>query len=110
MEIYDRPGVRLRLKVRMLRAEVIGTLLYGCVTWSPSKTDLGRLREIHHKMVLRCIGWSKQKREDHILSHASALLRTNSKSVETTVRRRRLLFAGFVTRMGEERPLKRVKV
>ena len=27
--LYDRPGVRLRLKVRMLGAEVIQTLLYG---------------------------------------------------------------------------------
>ena len=39
MEIYDRPGVRLRLKVRMLSAWVIEALLYGCVTWSPNKAD-----------------------------------------------------------------------
>lgn len=43
MEIYDRPGVRLRLKVWMLKAEVIDTLLYGCVMWSPSKADCDRL-------------------------------------------------------------------
>ena len=54
-------------------------------------------------MLIRCIGWRKQKREDHILSYGSALLRTNSERVETTVRRRWLLCAGFVTRMGEER-------
>ena len=30
-ETYDRPGVRLRLKVRLLEAEVIETLLYGCM-------------------------------------------------------------------------------
>ena len=39
MGIYDRPGVRLRLKVRLLKAEVIETLLYGCMTWSPNKPD-----------------------------------------------------------------------
>ena len=43
IEIYDRPGVRLRLKVRMLKAEVIETLLYGCVTRSPNKPDHDRL-------------------------------------------------------------------
>ena len=32
MEIYDRPGVRVRLKVRLLKSEVIETLLYGCMT------------------------------------------------------------------------------
>ena len=40
MEIYDRPSVRLRLKVRMLKAVVLETLLYGCVTWSPRKACL----------------------------------------------------------------------
>ena len=32
MQIYDRPTVRLRLKVRTLKAEVLETLLYGCIT------------------------------------------------------------------------------
>ena len=108
MEINDRPSVRLRLKVRTLKAEVLETLLYGCVTWSPSKADYGRLRKAHHQMLLRCLGWRKRKREDHILSYANALLRTDSESVETTVHRRRILFAGFVARMGEERLPRRV--
>ena len=56
MGIYDRPGVRLRLKVRMLRAEVLETLLYGCVTWSPSKAEYGRLREVQNNTLLRCLG------------------------------------------------------
>ena len=43
MEIYDRPSVRSRLKVWMLKAEVLETLLYGYVTWNPSKsTGYGR--------------------------------------------------------------------
>ena len=59
-------------------------------------------------MLLRCLGWRERKREDHILSYANALLRTNVLSVETTVRRHnRKLFSGFVTRMGEERLPKR---
>ena len=108
MEIYDRPSVRIRLKVRMLKAEVLETLLYGCVTWSPSKANYDRLREVHHQMLLWCLGWRQRKREDHILSYANALLRTDSERVETTVRRRRMLFAGFVARMGEEHLPRRV--
>ena len=102
MEIYDRPSVRLRLNVRMLKAEVLETILYGWVTWSPSKADYNRLLKAHHQMLLRCLGSRKRKRENHILSYANALLRTDSESVETTVRRRRILFAGFVARMREE--------
>ena len=59
-------------------------------------------------MLLRCLGWRKRKRGDHILSYANTLLRTDSKSVETAVRRRRILFAGFVARLGEESLPKRV--
>ena len=71
----------------MLKAEVLETLLYGCVTWSPSKADYDRLRNGHHQMLLRCLGWRKRKREDRILSYANALLRTDSESAETMVRR-----------------------
>ena len=94
--------MRLRLKVRKLKADVLEALLCGCVTWSPSKADYGRLRKVHHQMLLRCLGWRKRKREDHILSNANARLRADSESVETTARRRRILFAGSVARMGEE--------
>ena len=52
MEIYDRPGVRLRLKVRLLKAEVIETLLYGSMTWSQNKPEYDRLRRVHHSMLL----------------------------------------------------------
>ena len=103
VELYDRPGVRLRLKVRLLNAEVVETLLYGCMTWSPNKPDYDRLRRVHHFMLLRCLGWRKRKRDDHTLSYADALAKTASESIEAIVRKRRILFAGFVARMGEER-------
>ena len=86
----------------MLKAEVMETLLYGCVTRSPSKADYDRVRKVHHQMLLRFLGWRKRKRDNHILSYANVLVRTDSESVETTVRRRTMLFAGFVARMGEE--------
>ena len=108
MEIYDRPNVLLRRKVRMLTADVLETLPYGCDTWSRSKADYDRLRRVHHQMLLRCLGWRKRKREDHNLSYANEVLRTDSESIETTVRSRRILFAGFVARMGEERLPRRV--
>ena len=59
-------------------------------------------------MLLRCLGWRKRKREDHIRSYANAFLREDSESVETTVRRRRILFAGFAGSMGEEHLPRRV--
>ena len=108
MEIYNRPGVRLRLKVRLLKAEVVETLLYGCMTWGPKKPDYDRLRRVHCSMLLRCLGWRKRKHDDHTLLYADALAQTDSESVEAIVRKRRILFAGFVARMGEERLPQRV--
>ena len=32
LELYDRPSVPLELEIRMLRAEVLITIMYGCVT------------------------------------------------------------------------------
>ena len=104
MEVYDHPGVYLHLKVRMLNAEEKETLLYGCVTRSPSKTDYDRLRKVHHQMLLRCLDWRERKREDHILSYANALLRTDSESVETTVCRRKGIVRGLRGTHGRRAP------
>ena len=108
MEIHDRPGVRLRLKVRLLKAEVIETLLYDCMTWSPNKHDYDRLRRVHHFMLLRCLGWRKRKRDDYTLSYTDAPAKTASESIEAIVRKRGILFAEFAARMGEERLPQRV--
>ena len=95
----------------LLKPEVIETPLYCSTTWSPNKPDYDRLRRVHHyyySMLLRCLGWRKRKRDDHTLSYADALTKTAFESIEAIVRKRRILFAGFVTRMGKERPPQRV--
>ena len=43
-ELYDMTNAPLSLKVRMLKAEVIETLLYGCLTWAVSTKHFARLR------------------------------------------------------------------
>ena len=71
--------MRLRLKMWLLKAEVLETLLYGCATWSPEPAD--------YEMLLRCLSWRKRKYEDHTLPYAHALVKTDSESIEATVRR-----------------------
>ena len=43
-ELYDRPSAPPKLKIRMLRAEVLETMLYGCVTSSPRACHNDTLR------------------------------------------------------------------
>ena len=103
LELYDRPSAPLELKTRMLRAEVLETMLYGCVTWSPRACHYDTLRRAHHRFLTRCIGWRKHHRADHPIFYLDTLLKTGSESIETTLRRRRILFAGFVARMEDTR-------
>ena len=56
LELYDRPSAPLELKLWMLRAEILETMLYGCVTWSPRECHYGTLRRAHHRFLTRCIG------------------------------------------------------
>ena len=67
-----------------------------------------KLRTTHHRMLLRILGaWCKSPNK-RILSYKDALHRTQYESIETTVRTRRLLWAGALLRMGDHRLPKRV--
>ena len=57
LELYGRPSAPLELKIRMLRAEVLETKLYGCVTWSPRACHYDMLRRAHRRFLTRYIGW-----------------------------------------------------
>ena len=87
----------------MLRAEVLETMLYGCVTWSPRACHYDTLRPAHHRFLTSCIGWRNHNRADHLISYLDTLVKTGSESIEATLRRRRILFAGFVVRMEDTR-------
>ena len=103
LELYNRPSAPLELKIRMLRAEVLETMLYGCVTWSPRACHYDTLRRAHHRFLTRCIGWRKNNRADHPISSLDTLVKTGSESIEAILRRRRILFVGFVARMEDRR-------
>ena len=103
LELYVRPSASLELKIQVLRDEVLETMLYGCVTWSPRTSHYGTLRRAHHRFLTRCIGWRKHNRADHSIFYLDTLLKTGSESIEATLRRRRILFAGFVARMEDMR-------
>ena len=87
----------------MLRAEVLETMLYCCVIWSPRACHYDTLRRAHHRFLTHCIGWRKHNRADHPISYLDTLVRTGSESIEATLRKRRILFAGFVARMEDTR-------
>ena len=100
LELYDRPSALLELKLRMLRAEILETTLYGCVTWSRRASHNDTLRQAHYRFLTRCIDWRNNNRTDHPISYLDTLIETVRESIKATSRRRWILFAGFVARMG----------
>ena len=103
LELHDRPSALLELKIRMLRAEVLETIMYGCVTWSPRAYHYDTLRRAHHRFLTRCIDWRKHNRADHPISYLDTLIKTGGESIEATLCRRRIFFAEFVPRMEDTR-------
>ena len=103
LELYDRLSAPLELKIRMIRAKVLETMLYGCVTSSPRAGHYDTLRRAHHRCLTRCIYWRKQNRTDHPISHLDMLIKTGSESIKATLRRRWILFAGVVACMENTR-------
>ena len=51
LEPYGRPRAPLQLKIRMLRAEVLETMLCGCVKWSPRVCLDDTLHQAHHSFL-----------------------------------------------------------
>ena len=47
-ELYGQPKVALSLKTRMVTAEAIEALLYGCSTWTLRQEHYAKLRTVHH--------------------------------------------------------------
>ena len=103
LELYDRPSAPLELKIRMLRAEVLDTMLYGCVTWNARACHYDTLRRAHHSFLTRCIGWRKNDRADHPIFYLDTLIKMGSESIEAILRRRRILFAEVAARMENTR-------
>ena len=108
-ELFDRPSAPLRLKARLLKAEAMEALLYGCMTWAPRNAHYRQLRTTHHKLLVRVIGYHRvYGTHRKKMSYAKALKKTGSQSMESTSRQRRLLFAGALARQGDKRFPKRL--
>ena len=103
LELYDRLSAPLELKIRMLRAEVLKTMLYVCVTCSPRACHYDTLRQAHHRFLTRSINWRKHNRVKHPTSYLDTLMKAGNESIVSTLRRRRILFVGFVVRMEDTR-------
>ena len=83
-------------------------LLYGCMTWYPRRDHYRLLQTTNHQLLLRVIEYRRKRSAHRRMSCVQALERVSCKSVEATVRQRRLLFAGALARQPDEQFPKRL--
>ena len=76
-------------------------MLDGCVTWTPRACHYDTLCRAHHSFLTRCICLRKNIRADNPISYLDTLIKTGIESIEATLRRRSILFAGFVALMED---------
>ena len=69
----------------------------------PARVPLRHATPSHHRFLTRCICWRKHNRADYPILYLDTLIKTGSESIEATLRRRRVLVAGFVARMEDTR-------
>lgn len=106
-ELCDSPDARLDLKIRVVRAEAIEVLLYGCVMWTTRQEQNKKLCTVHHRVLLRIIGARRQKSDHRLLSYNRVLELTECESVEAIVRTRKPLWTGALIHMDGGRLPKR---
>ena len=80
-ELYDQPKVTLSLKIRMVKAEAIEALLYGCSTWTLRQEHYTKLRTVHHRVLLRIIGAQRKKPDHRMTPYNRALEITGCESI-----------------------------
>ena len=93
-ELYGQPKVALSLKTRMVKAEAIGALLYGCSTWTLRQEHYAKLRTVHHRVLRRIIGAQRKRPDRRMISYNRALEITRCESIIETALRTRRLFVG----------------
>ena len=108
-EPFDRPGAPQQLNVRLLQAEAMEALMYGCVAWSPRKGHYELLTTIHRRLLVRIIGYRRRRGAYRQLSYVQALKIVGCQCVEAMVRQRRPHFAGGVARQLDDRLPKRMR-
>ena len=90
LKLYDQPSAPLELKLRVLRAEVLEKMLYGCEM----------LRRAHHSFLTHCISRQEDNCTDLPISYLDTLMNTGSEIVDAIMRgRRMILFAGYGARI-----------
>ncbi|KAK4294773.1 hypothetical protein Pmani_032624 [Petrolisthes manimaculis] len=97
--VWKRRGITLETKLKVYRAAVQTTLLYGCETWTPYKRHENQLNGFQ----LRCLRSLLNIRWQDRIPDTEVLKRAGLQTITTIIRKTQLQWAGHVSRMPDGR-------
>ena len=97
--VWDRRGIQQQTKIKVYKAVVISTLLYGCETWTIYRRHEKLLQHFH----LRCLRSILNIRWQDKIPDTEVLERAQLPGVIATIRKAQTRWAGHVSRMPNSR-------
>nr|VZI12169.1 unnamed protein product [Spirometra erinaceieuropaei] len=102
--VWNRHGLQLNTKLKMYKAVILPTLLYGAVTWTVYTRQARRLNHFHLSCLRRILRLNWQDR----IPDPDVLERTGMLSIYSMLRQMQLRWSGHLVRMDDERLPKRL--
>ncbi|VDL97734.1 unnamed protein product [Schistocephalus solidus] len=102
--MWNRYGIHLNTKLKMYKAVVLTTLLYGAETWTVYSNQARKLNYFH----LSCLRKILKLRWQDRIPDTEVLERTGILSVHAMLRQVQLRWSGHLVRMDDERLPKRL--
>nr|VZI36708.1 unnamed protein product [Spirometra erinaceieuropaei] len=102
--VWNRHGLQLSTKLKMSKAVILPTLLYGAETWTVYAKQARRLNHFHLSCLRRILRLKWQDR----IPDTDVLERTGILSIYAILRQIQLRWSGHLVRMDDERLPKRL--
>ncbi|BHF84947.1 hypothetical protein SprV_1002810100 [Sparganum proliferum] len=97
--VWNRHGLQLSTKLKMYKAVILPTLLYGAETWTVYTKQARRLNHFHLSCLRRILRLNWQDR----IPDTDVLERTGILSIYTLLRQMQLRWSRHLERMDDER-------
>nr|VZI48617.1 unnamed protein product [Spirometra erinaceieuropaei] len=102
--VWNRHGLQLSTKLKMYKAVILPTLLYGAETWTVYTRQARRLNHFHVSCLRRILRLNWQDR----IPHTEVLERMGILSIYAILKQMQLRWSGHLVRMDDERLPKRL--
>nr|VZI26820.1 unnamed protein product [Spirometra erinaceieuropaei] len=102
--VWNRHGLQLSTKLKMYKAVILATLLYGAETWTVYAKQARRLKHFHISCLRRILRLKWQDR----IPDTDVIERTGILSIYAILRQIQLRWSGHLVHMDDERLPKRL--